>query len=218
MMRRQNLAAAAVTFGALIVVAAFVGALAFALGGESRSSPFSSPDDGPYRGSEPPGTNRLPEFALRTYDGGPVRSHELRGKVVLLTFLDSQCTEACPILASQIAQALNRLPAHERRKVVAVAITTDPAEDTRQSVRTFLEKQRALGKILYLTRPAGEIRALWKRFKIASSEESGADTLHSAPLRIYDGDLVWAATLHAGVDLTPENLAHDVRVALGESR
>ena len=209
----------ALAVGAVIAVGALAGALALAIDGDSqRQGVEPLNDQGPYRGSEPPGTNGLPDFALRTYDGRTVRSVDLRGKVLLLTFLDSQCTEACPILASQIAQGLDRLDADERREVVAVAISTDPAEDTPQSVRTFLDKQGALGKLLYLTRPAGEIRTLWKRFNILSSDESGSDTLHSAPLRIYGRDLVWAATLHAGVDLNPDNLVHDVRVALKEGQ
>lgn len=175
-------------------------------------------DAGPYRGSEPAAVIRLPGFSLRNHDGRLVRSDELRGKVTLLTFLDSQCTEACPILASQIAQGLDRLSAQERPEVVAVAISTDPTEDTPESVRAFLEKQGALGKLLYLVGPEAEMRALWKRFKILSSHESGQDTLHSAPLRIYDRDLVWVATLHAGVDLSPDNLVHDIRVALKEAQ
>lgn len=37
---------------------------------------------------------------------------------------------------------------------------------------------------------------------------------HSAPLRIYDRSGVWVATLHAGVNLSEENLLHDLRAAL----
>ena len=44
--------------------------------------------------------------------------------------------------------------------------------------------------------------------------ESGEDTLHSAPVRIYDRDGVWVAMLHAGVDLSENNLLHDIRAAL----
>lgn len=198
----------AIALGGVIAAGGLAGALALAVGGESQS----------YRGSVPPGAIRLPEFALRTFDGRAVRSGELRGKVVLVTFLDSQCTEACPILASQIARALDRLSADERRDVVAVAFSTDPAEDTPQSVRAFLQKQNALGKLLYLTGPEAELRGAWKQFQILSSEESGEDTLHSAPLRVYDRDLVWRATLHAGVDLTPENVVHDVRLTLRKDR
>jgi hypothetical protein len=58
------------------------------------------------------------------------------------------------------------------------------------------------------------MRTLWKRFQILSSLESGEDTLHSAPVRIYDRDGVWVATLHARADLSEDNLLHDIRSAL----
>jgi hypothetical protein len=35
-------------------------------------------------------------------------------------------------------------------------------------------------------------------------------------VRIYDRDGEWVATQHAGADLSPQNLAHDLRLAAGE--
>ncbi len=198
----------------VVVGAALVGGtVALALDGEPRSRP-NSLDEGRYRGSEPPGRHELPRFSLRNYDGRRVDSNDLRGRIVVLTFLDSQCTDTCPILASQIGQTIGGLTPAERDEVSAVAISTDPREDTSASVRGFLTKQRVLGKLLYLSGPEPEMRALWKRFQILSSLESGEDTLHSAPVRIYDRDGVWVATLHAGVDLSEDNLLHDIRSAL----
>jgi cytochrome oxidase Cu insertion factor (SCO1/SenC/PrrC family) len=189
------------------------GTVGLALDGEPRSR-SSSPDEGRYRGSEPPGRHELPRFSLRNYDGRRLNSNDLRGRIVVLTFLDSQCTDTCPILASQIGQTIGGLTPAERDAVTAVAISTDPREDTPASISAFLEKQRAIGKLLYLSDPEPEMRTLWKRFQILSSLESGEDTLHSAPVRIYDRDGVWVATLHAGADSSEDNLLHDIRSAL----
>jgi cytochrome oxidase Cu insertion factor (SCO1/SenC/PrrC family) len=185
-------------------------------GGEgARDTAADQRGDGIYRGSEPPTRIELVDFALRDHDGAVVFSARLRKKVVLLTFLDSQCTESCPLIASQIGRAFDLLSPAERRRVFAVAISTDPKEDTAQSVESFLRRNRALGKLHYVGggEPESKLRRIWKRFNILSSLESGEDTLHSAPVRIYEAG-VWVATLHAGVDLTPANLAHDLRVAL----
>jgi len=97
-----------------------------------------------------------------------------------------------------------------------VAISTDPAEDTEVSVRRFLARNRALGSLQYLGggQPERELRSVWKSFYVLSSLESGQDTLHSAPVRIYDRSGTWVATLHAGADLSEANLLHDIRVAL----
>lgn len=201
-------------FAALAVAAlAVVGLVALR---DERPAPPAAAPAGPYRGGEPPSGIRLADFELRDDTGELVRSRDLRGKVVVVTFLDSQCTESCPLIAVQIARAVDRLTAEERRLVEAVAISTDPAEDTPQSIRAFLRRNRAHGRLRYVGggRPARELRPVWKRFQILSSLDSGEDTLHSAPVRIYDGHGVWVSSLHAGVDLTPENLVHDIRIAL----
>jgi len=99
---------------AIIVVPAVAGVLIHALTSGSSASPVASgPSPGAYRGSEPPAGIRLPAFALRDYRGDVVRTSALRGKVVLVTFLDtdaacarsrstrSPCTVACKAPAAQ---------------------------------------------------------------------------------------------------------------------
>jgi cytochrome oxidase Cu insertion factor (SCO1/SenC/PrrC family) len=185
----------------------------FALASGGRSDEAGSGGDA-YRGSEPPARYTLPGFDLPSYEGGRVSSHELRGRVVLLTLLDSQCMAACPILASVIARTVDRLDAEEREDVRAIAVSGDPAEDTRASVRRFLAARRAQGRLEYLVGKERELRPLWSALQVLPSLDTGRDTLHSAPLRIYDHEGVWVATLHAGVDLNEENLLHDIRTAL----
>jgi protein SCO1/2 len=162
----------------------------------------------------------MSDFSLRNFDGRQVSSADLAGRVTVLTFLDSQCTESCPVIAWTVARTIDMLTPGERQGVRAVAITTDPAEDSKRSVRNFLARNRAVGRLLYLGggQPEPELRRVWNGFKVLSSLESGQDTLHSAPVRIYDRRGVWAATLHAGADLTEANLAHDIRVALASGR
>jgi len=197
----------------VVLGAGAAGALLASLGGGSPAA-----GSGQYRGSEPPRGIAMSDFSLRNHDGRLVRSSDLRGRVTVLTFLDSQCTESCPVIAWTVARTLEVLTQDERRDVRAVAISTDPTEDTPTSVRTFLATNRALGRLLYLGggQPESELRRVWNEFKVLSSLESGQDTLHSAPVRIYDRSGTWVATLHAGADLTEANLAHDLRVALGQ--
>lgn len=194
-----------------------VGLGALALAGAAAAAMLllrTGGEGGEYRGSQPPTQIDLPDFTLPDHTGASVSSQELEGKVILLTFLDSRCTEACPIIASQIARTLETLTPEERAQVAPIAISTDPEEDTPEAVASFLEKNHAVGKLRYLVAPVDRLRPLWERFQIAASLDTGIDTLHSAPVRIYDRDGVWVTTLHAGADLTMENLAHDIRLAL----
>jgi len=176
----------------------------------------SGPDQGAYRGSEPPARIVMPDFVLQDYEGKEVTSDSLLGGVVLLTFLDAQCEETCPVIAAQVAQTFGRMDPDLRARVTAVAISTDPDEDTSGAVRSFLRRTRAEGELRYLTGPTPAVRRVWGKFQILSSFESGTDSTHSAPVRIYDAGGVWVSTLHAGADLTDENLIHDLRVASEE--
>ena len=98
--------------------------------------------------------------------------------------------------------------------MVALALSVDPAEDTPEAVSTFLDQHQVRGDLRYLVAPEDEMRPVWDAFQIMPSADSGSDDLHSAPVRIYDRDRVWVATLNAGADLTPASLAHDLGVAL----
>jgi protein SCO1/2 len=206
----RNVVATSVIVSAIAL--AVVAVIASRIGGSSAAGPAEA-----YRGSMPPPGIAMPEFSLRNYDGRPVASSDFRGRVVMVTFLDSQCTESCPVIAWTVARTVEALGPAERTDVRAVAISTDPAEDTDESVRRFLAQNRALGTLLYVGggQPERELRRVWKAFYVLSSLESGQDTLHSAPVRIYDRTGMWVATQHAGADLTEGNLAHDLRVALG---
>jgi cytochrome oxidase Cu insertion factor (SCO1/SenC/PrrC family) len=203
--------ALAVGVAALFLFGVFATALGLRADGDGDDSPFERSTS--YRGSEPPSGFQLPSFALRDYTGALVRTGDLRGKVVVITFLDSQCTESCPIIASQLARTIDLLTPLDRAYVEVIALSTDPVEDTKASVRRFLSRQRAIGKLRYLIRPERRIKSIWKSFFVLSSLESGQDTVHSAPVRVYNPSGVWVSTLHAGVDLNPTNLIHDIRTA-----
>ena len=196
----------------VVGLAALAVGLAVALGrGEDGEA-----SEGGFRGSLPPTEIRVPDFALRDYRGAVVTSDDLRGKALAVTFLDTQCTEACPVIARRIADAWRLLASGERSRTAAYAISVDPEEDTPRAVRLFLRRHRAESALGYLVGPPGALRTVWDSFQVVPSVESGDDDIHSAPVRIYDPDGVWVSTLHPGVDLTPENLAHDLSRALDD--
>ena len=173
-----------------------------------------APSAAPFRGSEPPPGITAPDFALRDHAGRSVRTRDLRGKAVAVTFLDSQCTEACPVIATHVRNALALLAPRERRHVAAVAISTDPRGDTRRSVGAFLRRQRVERNLRYLVGSEAELRPVWRAFQVASSFDTGDSDMHSAPVRVFDRGGEWVSTLHAGADLTAASLAHDLSAAL----
>ena len=186
-------------------------------GGAGAGQPVAqTPDLGAYRGSEPPPGIQLPSFTLTdVMNGEPVSSQDFGGRVVLVTFLDSDCHHQCPIIAREVGQALERMPSSTRDRTTALVISVNPIVDTRASVKHFLREQRVLTKLTYLSGSVADLRPVWKDFSVVSAYETGDVDTHSADVRVFNPAGVWVSTQHVGVDLTPANLAADVRKALG---
>lgn len=202
---------------ALLFAVVVTGTVAFLSRGSGSGTAPVGPEGGPYRGSEAPGDIRLPGFALQEWNGARVDSRRLRGKVVLVTFLETKCREACPVIADRIGAGLDLLGPSERRSVYALAISTHPLDDRPASVRVFLRRHRVQGDLHYLIGSERRLRPVWRAFHVLPALDSGDADTHSASVRIFDRRGRWVSTLHPAVDLTPVNLVHDLRVALERS-
>jgi len=182
--------------------------------GTTKPSLASGPSAGTYRGSEPSRGLFVPDISLKSYQGNVVRMRSLRGNVVLVTFLDTDCKTKCPLIASVVGDALRLLSSSDRRQVAPLGVTVNPASDTPASVRKFLRQRRALG-LDFLLGSVRQMRPVWRAFHVVSAAETGDADIHSADVRVYDRTGEWVSTLHLPPDLTARNLAHDMRVALG---
>jgi cytochrome oxidase Cu insertion factor (SCO1/SenC/PrrC family) len=138
---------------------------------------------------------------------------KLRGRVVLLSFVDSKWTQKCPIVTSVIAQTVKRLPTKAHHQVVALLISVDPKVDTASSIHRFLARRGALD-LGYLVGPTRAMRPIWKAYGILAAVDTGNADLHSSDVRVFNLKGIWDSTQHAGEDLTPENLRHDTLLAL----
>ena len=88
------------------------------------------------------------DFELRDQDGRPTSLADARGKVVVLTFLYTSCWDLCPAQAADVAR---RRRARGRRGAVIYVVSVDPAGDTQEHVRHWLDEHGFAGKpIKYL--------------------------------------------------------------------
>jgi len=83
----------------------------------------------------PAGSTPAPDFNLRDQNNRPMSIHAERGKVVLLTFLYSQCHDLCPIEADELARVQSDLG--PRSELVFLVVSVAPEVDTSATVRTF---------------------------------------------------------------------------------
>jgi cytochrome oxidase Cu insertion factor (SCO1/SenC/PrrC family) len=112
-----------------------------------------------------------PGFSLTDQDGRAVTLASLRGKVVLLTFLDDTCSVDCPLIAQEFRQAGQLLSADTAR-VELVAINYNPL-DTQVSYIQAFDRQEGLAGVpnwLYLTGTLAQLQPVWRHYAIAPPE------------------------------------------------
>ena len=76
-----------------------------------------------YEGTELSGA--APDFRLTDQTGSIVSLSDFRGKVVVLTFMDSLCTDTCPITAAQFRETYRQLDQNEAGRVVFLGVNVN---------------------------------------------------------------------------------------------
>jgi len=131
---------------------------------------------------------QAPAFSLTDQDGRPVTLASLRGKVVLLTFLDPVCTSDCPLEAQEFRQAGQLLGTSDRH-VELVAIVANPVDYQVGYTQAF-DRQEGLAGIrnwLYLTGSPAQLQHVWRDYGIAAQiEPAGAMIGHSEIAYVID--------------------------------
>jgi cytochrome oxidase Cu insertion factor (SCO1/SenC/PrrC family) len=93
----------------------------------------------------------------------------LRGKVVLMTFLDPVCTTDCPLIAQEFRAAGQALGAASS-KVELVAVVANPVYHQIADTQAF-DRQEHLDQVpnwLYLTGSVPQLQQVWKDYGIAA--------------------------------------------------
>jgi protein SCO1 len=171
--------------------------------GPSAALLSSSPFDGP---TLPPDV-RAAGFSLTDQNGRSVALSAYRGKVVVLTFIHSLCHDACPLMAEAIKGALNDLPG-DGRGIPAIGISVAPSEDTLARRRWFLRSHQLGSRLSFLNGPLSELRRVWHAYAI---EPVTPKVDHSTFVLLIDKRGIERVGFPAD-QLTPEALAHDIRV------
>jgi protein SCO1/2 len=82
-----------------------------------------------------------PDFVLNTTEGTPFSfRQETEGYATLLFFGYTHCPDVCPVHLANIAAALKTLNPDVGARLKVVFVTTDPARDTPEALRAWLDK------------------------------------------------------------------------------
>jgi cytochrome oxidase Cu insertion factor (SCO1/SenC/PrrC family) len=178
-------------------------------------------------GLAPPVDTPAPGFQLTGTNGRSVTLASLRGKVVLLTFLDAVCTTDCPVIAQEFkiaAQLLGR----QDRNVEIVAISANPSYYGIEFTRAFDEQEgmTSVPDWMYLTGSLSQLKQVWANYGAdVENLPAGAMAMHPDIAIVIDpaGNIVQEVNADPGPATTTTQssysalFAADARQAMRQS-
>jgi len=77
-----------------------------------------------------------PEFSLVNQNGEKVSLAQLRGRVAVVTFIFTGCSNSCPLLTAKLV-TISGMLGPDAPEVMFVAITVDPMNDSREVLKRY---------------------------------------------------------------------------------
>jgi len=154
-----------------------------------------------------------PKFDLMNARGGYISTTALRGKPYAITFLYVHCLIVCPLIGAEIHSAISDLGAKAAGMNV-VAISVDPAGDSRSAVLQWLAQHQEASNFDYLIGSAAQLAPVWHAYHVAPQIVGDPESSHTALIWLVSRQGRLQALIDAGVALNVKNLAHDFRVLM----
>ncbi len=158
-----------------------------------------------------------PDFTLTNQDGRQVSLRQFRGKLVLMNFIYTHCTDICPLAEAKLAKVQDDLKARGLfgGRVVFISMTFDPRRDTPTVMKTYAKRFRAdLTGWQFLTGPPQIVDAVLKAYKIPVREVPKTGLFeHALPMLVIDQRGVMLG--HYEPDFTPASVVRDLTKLLG---
>ena len=111
------------------------------------------------------GANYFPNLPVVTQDGKTLKFYDdiLKDKIVLISFIYTNCPDICPLATARIAQVEDKLGDMVGRDIFFVSLTVDPERDTPERLKQFATAFDAGPGWLFLTGKPEDIRLINSR-------------------------------------------------------
>jgi protein SCO1/2 len=158
-----------------------------------------------YQGTELSG--EAPDFQLRDQNGVLISLSNFRGKVVILTFMDSTCRDTCPLTAAQFRETYRQLDQNEAHQVVFIGVNVNSevnqVADVAEITKTWHLEE--IPSWHFLTGNQEELAAAWKAYGVAVVPSTdGNEIMHTPGVFLIDplGQKRWYISTPDSPDLT----------------
>ena len=156
--------------------------------GNEVASVSTVEDDDGWAGAALGNPGVVPDFVLTDHERKRVRISDQRGKIVLLTFLYTQCPDICPLMADNLNAALLQLDPATRDDVRVLAVSVDPERDTPATVRGYVKVHRLVPEFRYLIGSKRELTEVWEKYEVQAAARDPELIDHTAYTLLIDRD------------------------------
>lgn len=112
-----------------------------------------------------PHEHRAPDFTLPDQNGQKITISQIaQKKIVAITFLDTYCTQQCPVVARQFAQVQKLVGTKAPLTLLIVSVA--PYHDTAASAAAFARKAGWTGEWHWLFGTQATLQPIWKAYGI----------------------------------------------------
>ena len=132
--------------------------------------------------------DQAPAFTLTDQNGRTMSLASLRGKVVVLEFMDPHCTDICPIVSQEFVDAYHKLgPAARNVAFVAINVNQYHASVADMAAYSRQEDLNAIPSWHFFTGPVPALKNAWRDYNIAvEAPNPDADIVHTSALYFID--------------------------------
>lgn len=193
------------------------GALALALGLFAALAMLKPDAPATFEAVDITGANWAKGFKLTDHTGRERTLADFRGKAVAMFFGFTQCPDVCPTAMVELAQVM-KLLGEDARRVQVLFVTVDPKRDTPAVLAQYVPAFHPTFLGLYGDAAATERTA--KEFKVyyranPPTGQGAYSVDHSGQILVFDA--AGRPRLMMKPDLSPEAMAHDLRLLLREA-
>jgi protein SCO1 len=161
-------------------------------------------------GNSLPVIGPAPPFMLTSQDGKPVALADLRGKVVAVTFIYTECPDICPMLTQKMVQVQDELGPDFGKKIAFVSISLDPEHDTPAVLKDYAQFWGAKPEgWSFLTGSLEAVRDVTRRYGVFFSKKEDGSVEHSQLTTLVDADGQMRVQ-YLGARFDPEEFRRDL--------
>jgi protein SCO1/2 len=132
------------------------------------------------------GANYFPNVPLITQDGKTIHFYDdmLKGKIVLINFIYTECGDVCPLETAKLAQVYKLLGDRMGKDIFFYSISVDPRRDTPSTLKTYAKKFHTGPGWYFLTGKREDIDTVRKKIGMAGRLDEDPVTGHTTSLTL----------------------------------